>query len=149
MAGHTLYCWSLLPDKNAQPTLALTENMLYLATSKQAVREILESQARPDVLATAVAAQLGPLGEGISRANTGSLILYPQRMAKQTGEILDWVAGILVKTKNISLARLNQELVQLLQSTEVLSVTSTMGREQADWSMSLRKAAPPTPKPGK
>ncbi len=149
VAGQTLYCWPLLPDKNAQPTLALSGNMLYLATTKEAVREILESKARPDALASAVATPLGPLAESISRANTGSLILYPQRMAKQTGEILDWVAGILVKTKNISLARLNQELVQLLQSTEVLSVTSTMGREQADWSMSLRKAAPPTPKPGK
>ncbi len=150
VAGHTLFCWSLLPDKDAQPTLALTENMLYLATSKQAVREILESPARPDDLAPAVAAQLGPLGEAISRANTGSLVLYPQRMAKPTGETLDWVAGILAKTKNISISRLNQELVQLMQSTEVLTATSTMSREQADWSMSLRKAAPPaSPSVGK
>lgn len=149
VAGQTLYCWPLLPDKDAQPALALTENMLYLATSKQAVREILETTVRPDALAGPVATQLGALGEAISRANTGSLILYPQRMAKQTGETLDWVAGILAKTKNISLARLNQELVQLLQSTEVLTATSTMGREQADWSMSLRKAAPPSPNTGK
>lgn len=149
VAGHTLYCWPLLPDKNAQPALALTEHMLYLATSKQAVREILESQVRPDALAAAVATPLGPLGEAISRGNTGSLVLYPQRMAKQTGETIDWVAGILAKTKNISISRLNQELVQLMQSTEVLVATSTMGREQADWSMSLRKAAPPPPKAGK
>lgn len=150
VAGHTLFCWSLLPDKDAQPTLALTDNMLFLATSKQAVREILESQARPDALAPAVAAQLGPLGEAISRANTGSLVLYPQRMAKQTGETINWLAGILAKTKNISISRLNEELVQLMQSTEVLTATSTMSREQADWSMSLRKAAPPSsPSAGK
>lgn len=149
VAGQTLYCWPLLPDKNAQPTLALSGNMLYLATTKEAVREILESKARPDALAAAVATPLGALSESFSRANTGSLVFYPQRMAKQTGETLDWVAGILTKTKNISLARLNQELVQLMQSTEVLSVTSTMGREQADWAMSLRKAALALPKLGK
>lgn len=145
VAGHTIYCWPLLPDKDAQPALAMTEHMLYLATSKQAVREILESKAQPDALAAAVATQLGPLGEEVGRANTGSLVLYPQRMAKQTGETLDWVAGILAKTKNITLSRLNQELVQLMQSTEVLTATSTMGREQADWSMSLRKAAASSP----
>lgn len=148
VAGQTLYCWPLLPDKDAQPALVLTENMLYLATSKQAVREILESKARPDALAAAVATPLGPLADAVSRANTGSLLIYPQRMAKQTGETLDWVAGILSKTKNISLARFNQELVQLMRSTEVLSATSTMGREQADWSLSLRKAAAPSANAG-
>lgn len=116
VAGQTITCWPLLPDKDAQPALALTGNMLYLATSKQAIREILESQARPDALAAAVATPLGPLADSISRANAGSLILYPQRMAKQTGETLDWVAGILLKTKNISLARLRQEVVQLMHT---------------------------------
>ncbi|MDD2464409.1 MAG: hypothetical protein PHI97_10470 [Desulfobulbus sp.] len=140
VAGHTVYCWPLLSDKDAQPALTLTDSMLYLATSKQALKEILESTAKVDSLAGPVTAQLGgPLAEQINKANTGSLVIYPQRMSAKTGEALGWLTGILATTKNISLSRFNQEMVRLMQSTEVITATSNMSHEQADWSLSLRK----------
>jgi hypothetical protein len=143
VAGQTIYCWPLLPDKDAQPALAMTDTMLYLATSKKALRAVLESTAVVDRLPAPVATQLGgPLAERISSANTGSLVIYPQRMSRQTGETLDWLAGILATTKNISISRLNQEMVRLMRSTEILAATSGMTREQADWSITLRKALP-------
>ncbi|MGD9950779.1 MAG: hypothetical protein AB7U29_20245 [Desulfobulbus sp.] len=141
VGGYTVYCWPLLSDKEAQPALAMTDTMLYLATSKQALKELLQSTVKADTLSEPVVAQLGgPLAERISTANTGSLVVYPQRMSAKTGQTLDWLAGILATTKNISLSRLNQETVRLMQSTEIISATSDMNREQTDWSMSLRKA---------
>ena len=141
VGGYTVYCWPLLSDKDAQPALVLTDTMLYLATNKRALKDILESTAKADSLAQPVATQLGAsLGERITKANAGSLVLYPQRMSAKTGETLDWLAGILATTKNISLSRFNKEMVRLMASTESISATSTMNREQSDWSMSLRKA---------
>jgi hypothetical protein len=115
--------------------------MLYLATSKQALKDILNSKAAPNVLAAPVAEHLGAdLGGRVAQANFGSFVLYPQRMARQTGETIDWLAGILATTKNISVSRLNRELVQLMQSTELMAATSHLGKEQAEWTMTIRKA---------
>jgi hypothetical protein len=141
VAGQTLYCWPVLPDEAAQPAIVLTDSMLYLATSKQALKDILNSKAAPNVLAAPVAEHLGAdLGGRVAQANFGSFVLYPQRMARQTGETIDWLAGILATTKNISVSRLNRELVQLMQSTELMAATSHLGKEQAEWTMTIRKA---------
>ena len=141
VAGQTLYCWPVLPDEAAQPAVVLTDSMLYLATSKQALKDILNSKAAPNVLAAPVAEHLGAeLGGRVAQANFGSFVLYPQRMARQTGETIDWLAGILATTKNISVSRLNRELVQLMQSTELMAATSHLGKEQAEWTMTVRQA---------
>lgn len=138
IAGHTVSFWPLLSDKDAQPTLAMTETMLYLSTSKQALKRVLETTASPDSLAKPVAIRLGDsLAKRVATANTGSLVIYPRRMSRQAGETLDWLAGILTATRNISISRLNQEMVRMLQSTEIMAATSEMTRERADWSMSL------------
>jgi len=143
VAGQTLYSWPVLPGE-AQPAAVLTDSVLYLATTKQALKEILESKAPPAVLAAPVTAQLGPdLGGRMASANFSSFIVYPQRMARQTGETIDWLAAILATTKNISLTRLNRELMQLLQSTELMAATSHLTRERAEWTMTVRKAAVP------
>lgn len=150
-AGQTLYSWPVLPDEAAQPTVALTDSMLYLATSKQAVKDVLESKAAPDALAQPVAQNLGSeLAERVGKANFGAFVVYPQRMSRQTGDMIDWLAGILATTKNISISRLNRELVQLLQSTELIAATSSLNKEQAEWTMTVRKAQPlPSPAAGK
>lgn len=138
---HTIHSWPVLPDPAAQPAMVLTDSMLYLATSKQAIRELLESKAAPDALAQPVAASLGgELGERVAKANFGSFVLYPQRMSRQTGQAMDWLAGILATTKNISISRLNRELVQLMRSTDLIAATSHLTKEQAEWTMTIRKA---------
>ncbi|MBV5318319.1 MAG: hypothetical protein JZU50_10985 [Desulfobulbaceae bacterium] len=145
VAGSTIYSWPLLPGEATQPSIVLTDSMFYLATSKQPLKAILTGTAPREVLAAPVISALGTeLSSRLARANFGSFIIYPQRMSRQTGEMIDWVAGILVTTKNISISRLNREMVQLMQSTELLAATSDLTREQADWSMTL-KLAPPQP----
>ena len=141
IAGQTIYSWPVLPGESAQPAAVLTDSMLYLATSKQALQEILESKAVPAALAAPVATQLGPeLGGRMGSANFSSFIVYPQRMARQTGEAIDWLAAILATTKNISVARLNRELVQLMQSTELMAATSHLTKERAEWTLTVRTA---------
>lgn len=141
VAGSTIYSWPLLPGEATQPAMVLTDSMFYLATGKEPLKAILTGTASREALAPPVAAMLGSeLGERIGRANFGSFIIYPQRMSRQTGEMIDWVAGILATTKNISISRLNREMVQLMQSTELIAATSDLNREQADWSMTLKSA---------
>lgn len=143
VAGQTLFSWPLLPGESIEPAFVLTDSMLYLATSKQTLKEILESKAAPNVLPAPVGEQLGAdVGGRVGAANFGSFVLYPQRMAKQTGETIDWLAGILAANKSISVSRLNRELVQLLQSAELVAATSNLGKEQAEWTMTIRKAQP-------
>lgn len=143
VAGNTLYSWPLLPDEAAQPALVLTDSMLYLASSKQLLKEILTGKAPANALAAPVAEQLGPeLDKRVSRANFGCFVLYPARMDRRTGDMIDWVAGILATTKNISIARLSREWSQLMQSTELVVATTDLTKEQADWALTLKKAQP-------
>jgi hypothetical protein len=141
VAGSTIYSWPLLPGEATQPAMVLTDTMFYLATGKEPLKAILTGTAPREALAAPVTAMLGSeLGSRIGRANFGSFIIYPQRMSRQTGEMIEWVAGILATTKNISISRLNREMVQLMQSTELIAATSDLTREQADWTMTLKSA---------
>ena len=148
VAGSTIYSWPVLPGDAAQPAMVLTDSMFYLASSKQPLKDILSGQAATSTLAAPVAEKLGPeLSARISRANFGSVVLYPERMAKQAGDMLDWLAGILATTKNISISRLSREWRQLMQSTELIAITTDLSKDQADWIMTLKTV--PTPPPGK
>ncbi len=142
MGGHTVYSWSVLPGEATQPAVVLTDSMFYLANSKAPLKDILTGTTVPHALEAPVAEALGPeLSERVTGANYGSLVVYPQRMSQATGNTINWLDRILTTTKNISISRLNTEVVQLMQSTEVLVLTSNLGREQAEWSMTLRMAA--------
>lgn len=149
--GHTIYSWPVLPGESAQPAVVLTDSMLYLATSKDGLQELLTSKAAVNALAAPVKDVVGTaVAEQLVSANFSSFVIFPQRMAAQTGAALDWLSGILVTTKNISIGRLNAELVQLLQSTEMVAAATHLTKEQADWTMTMRKAAKqPADKVGK
>ena len=149
--GRTIYSWPVLPGESAQPAVVLTDSMLYLATSKEALQEVLTSKAAVNTLAAPVKDALGAaVADQLVAANFGSFVVFPRRMAAPTGAALDWLAGILASTKNVSMGRLNAELVQLLQSTEMVAAATQLTKEQADWTMTIRKAAKqPADKAGK
>jgi hypothetical protein len=141
VAGQTLYFWPLLPVQDAQPALVRTDSMLYLATGKQPLKDILTGQTATDELAAPVRQNLGTeLGDRITAANFGSFVLYPHRMSRQTGETIDWLGGILAATKNISLARLRRELVLLMEASELVAATTHLARDRAQWTMTVRRA---------
>jgi hypothetical protein len=144
VAGQTLYSWVGPFGKIFQPALLLTDSMLYCATSKQSLKEMLLAQANPSALAAPVAAQLGPeLSGRLSTANFSSFVLYPKRMSGQTIEVLEWVVDIMGATKKkVSLKRFNQELGQVMQATELLAISSNTSKERLEWAVTARKAAP-------
>ena len=141
VGSNTIYSWPLLPGDAAQPAVVVTDSMLYLANNKQMLKDILAAQGSATLLAEPVKAQFGKaLGESFQRANIGSFVVYPERMAKQVGDMMDWLAGILASSKNVSLARLNQEVKGLMQSTEFIAATTETGKDQGDWIMVVKTA---------
>lgn len=140
--GRTIYSWPVMPGVAAQPAMVLTDSMLYLATSKEALQELLTSKAAVNALAAPVRNAVGAaVADRLASANLSSFVVFPQRMATPTGTALDWLGGILATTKNISIGRLNSELVQLLQSTHLVAAATHLTKDQADWTMTVKKAA--------
>ena len=142
VAGQTVYSWPVLPGE-AQPAVVLAGNMLYLSTSKLAVKAILETKAAPDALAAPVAAQAGPeLSARMKAANASSFVLFPARMSRQTGETLDWAAA-LAASQQVSMERLKRELVQLMQSTEMIVGATEMNQKRIEWAITIVRAKQP------
>ncbi|MCL2790028.1 MAG: DUF3352 domain-containing protein [Desulfobulbus sp.] len=141
--GLTVYSWPIMPGE-AQPAAVLTADMLYLSTSKQALKTMLAVKRSPNVLAAPVAAQVGQeLSTRLQAANFSNFIVFPARMARQVGETVDWLGAILASSKHISLERFNRELVQLMQSTELVAVTSQVTKERVEWAATIAKAKKP------
>ena len=142
-AGQAIYSWPLLPGESAQPAAVLTDTMLYLANGKQTLKDLLTAETAPNVLAPAVAKQLGPqLSERVQAANFGSFVLYPERLSHQTGALVDWLAGILATTKNLSVTRLGSEVQQLMRATESVVATTGLSREGGEWTLTVRMTEP-------
>ncbi len=141
VAGQTILSWPLLPGDAAQPAAVLTDAMFYLANGKQTLVDILTAKTAGSTLSAPVAGHLGAeVSDRVAKANFGSFVAYPERISRQTGDLFDWLAGILATTKNISIARLAQELRQFLATTEYIAVTTDLGKEYGDWALSLKSA---------
>lgn len=140
--GHTVYSWPILPAESAQLAIALTDDMLYLATSKATLQNLLAADTASNQLTATVKETMGTgVVDRLMTANSSSLIVQPHQMAVQAGAALDWLGGILTATKNISMGRLNREVVQLLQSVDQVVATSHLTEERAEWTMTVKKAA--------
>ena len=140
-ADQTIHYWPILPGETAQPALVRTDTMLYLANGITTLKEILTATVPPDVLPVAVAEELGPeLSERVTRANSSSLVLYPERMSRQSSDLTRWLAGILSATRSLSVARLSQELNEVMRATELIVMTTDLDQERADWDMSIKAA---------
>ena len=149
--GRSIYSWPLLPGESAQPAVVLTDSMLYLANGKQTLKDLLAAKPTAESLAPAVAEQLGPqLSERVRAANFGTFVLYPQRLSEQTSDLVDWLAGILATTKNLSVDRLGREVQQLMRATECVVATTGLDRDGGEWALTVRlsesaPAAKPAP----
>jgi len=144
--GVSVFSWPLLADKDAQPALSLTESLLFLSTSKAGMVSRLQAAQQPPELNPDVATQLGEeLSLRLSSANSSALVVYPQRMAPRIRPTLHWLGGILSTTRNISLTRINQALLQLMESSPLVLGTVNLDQHQATWTLSLQQAAQAAP----
>ncbi|MBM9536148.1 hypothetical protein [Desulfobulbus alkaliphilus] len=136
--GQIIHSWPILPGEAAQPALVLTETMLYLANGVSAIKEILAATTPADALPDAVVEQLGAeLSERIIRANSSSLVLYPERMSQQSHDLIQWINGIVAVTSNLSITRLSRELNEVLRATELIVMTTDLSHEQAQWDLTI------------
>lgn len=141
VAGRTIHYWPILPGETAQPAVVRTDTMLYLANGITTLKEILTTTVPLDVLPVPVAEELGPeLSERVTRANSSSLVLYPERMSRQSSDLTRWLSGILSATRNLSITRLSQELNEVMRATELIVMTADLDRERVDWDLSIKAA---------
>lgn len=142
VAGQTMYSWSILPGEMAQPALVHTDTMLYLTNGVTAMKEILSTTAPSDTLPDTVAEQLGPeLSERVVSANSSSLVLYPERISRQSHDLIQWMTGFFAATRNLSISQLGRELNEVLRATELIVMTSDLAPERAQWEVTVTTAA--------
>jgi hypothetical protein len=143
MTGQAIHYWSILPGEMAQPALVHTDTMLYLANGVSAIEEILSTTAPFDALPAAVAEDFGPeLSERVVQANSSTLVLYPERMSRQSHELFQWMTGILAVSRNLSITHLSRELTEVLRAIERIVMTTDLSSEQAQWELTITTVAP-------
>lgn len=141
--GQTIHFWPILPGEIAQPALVQTDTMLYLANGVSAIKEILSTTAPLDALPAAVTEDFGPeLSERVVQANSSTLVLYPERMSRQSHDLFQWMTGILAVSRNLSIDQLSRELREVLRAIERIVMTTDLSPEQAQWELTITSVAP-------
>ena len=126
-----IHSWPILPDEALQPAVLLTENMLYLSTSKQNLKEMLAAKGTPADLT----ARMGrDLSGRMQAANYGNFVIFPARMAPQIDASLAWLAHTMQMrlSKKVKMERLRHELMQLLQAVELAASTTVVTKERIE-----------------
>ncbi|WP_153305782.1 hypothetical protein [Desulfogranum mediterraneum] len=134
----TIHYWPLLPGEATQPAMVLTPTMFYLANGSQALVELLGSAAAPVKLRQGVAAELGEeVAAQLEAARQGALVVYPARLAGEIQGLAQWLINTVAAYQGITASRLGAELIQLMASYQVLSMTSTLEQDHGAWSAIL------------
>ncbi len=120
--GKTIYFWPFLPGEATQLALLLDEDMVLLANSSKDLRNMV-GQDRSGAAPLSFAMDR-EVREELLRAEHGAAVLRPARLAARLREPLDWVAGVVEASRNISLQGLNQEILALLGGLEIVSATT-------------------------
>ncbi len=138
--GKTIYYWPVLPGEATQPALLLHDNMLYLANGRSALADILIQEKAQGKLPQPMADLLGSdLSGQLTTANSGAVVLYPKRLAVELGDGVDWLTNLMYATKGISVNTLSKEMLVLMESVEVMVLSSKMTTTHADWSLTLHR----------
>jgi hypothetical protein len=139
VGSHTIYSWAMLPGEATQPAVVLTEDILYLANGPSSLKQILNSEQKNDELSAAAREILGAeLSAQVETANNGIFILQPSRFATQVKGAADWLASLSSATGGTSLTVFKDELLKLLQSTEVAVFVSDLYKDHAGATVTLR-----------
>ncbi|PIE72308.1 MAG: hypothetical protein CSA20_08570 [Deltaproteobacteria bacterium] len=138
----TIYSWSILPGEATELAMMLTEDMLYICNGKSTLTSILSSETKRDALQKTVADALGNDAEKqLVSSRTGSVVIYPARLAEELQSVTEWLINTLAATKGVAAGRLGQEILALMRSYEVVTITSTMTREHGAGACIIKKAA--------
>lgn len=138
--GHTIHYWRLLPAEAAQPAVALTDNMLYIANGPAGLKALLaEEQAG---LSPAARDSLGPeLTDQFASASLLTFAARPSRLAAEAHKAKDWLTAALAGTRAGEAERLREEILILMQAFELAAAWANADGQAADASFFLRPAS--------
>jgi len=119
VGSYHIYSWALLPGEATQPAFVLTKDMLYIANGPSNLKQVLGMEKERELLPESISVKLGaPLADQVRQANNGAFVFWPNRFAAQVKGAADWLAGIVAASQGKSIARLKDEFLLLLQSTD-------------------------------
>uniref|UniRef100_UPI0040571F24 hypothetical protein n=1 Tax=Candidatus Electronema sp. TaxID=2698783 RepID=UPI0040571F24 len=138
-ADHAIHYWRLLPAEAAQPAVALTSEMLYIANGPAGLKYLLaEEQAG---LSPAARDSLGPaLADQLAAASLLTFAARPSRLAAEARKAKDWLTAALAGTRAGAAERLREEILILMQAVELAAAWANADGQAADASFFLRPA---------
>ena len=138
--GNTIYYWSVLPGEATQPALVLTDNMIYAANGKSTLAALVSQESTSGAVPEPMAEVLGDdLVQNITTSNYTTFVMRPERLAMEVKDAADWLAGMLAASNGLSADKLKQELLKLMHSVDVVTVTSTIQKDFADSSLVFKQ----------
>jgi hypothetical protein len=141
--GNTIYYWSVLPGEATQPALVLTDNMIYAANGKSTLAAIVSQESTSGAVPEPMAEVLGnDLVQNITKSNYTTFVMRPERLAVEVKDAADWLAGMLAASNGLSVDKLKQELLKLMHSVDVVTITSTIQKDFAVSSLVFKQALP-------
>ena len=136
LAGNTqLYSWPVMGDIGLVPALGLSDNFVLLGSMQSSVQPLLTSLNQSTAeLPAALAEQLGPeLSKKFGQANSGVYLLRSARLAGKSQSTLELLNSLAVPTTGMSFNRFSQEMVKLMQATDLVAGASSISKGSAHW----------------
>lgn len=147
LAGNTqLYSWPVMTEIGLVPALGLSDSLAFLGTMQGSMQPLLASQEQSGgALPADITAQLGPdLSSGFGKANGGTYLLRSARLAEKSQSTLDLLNSLAGPSIGMNFHRLGQEVLKLMQATELVAGTSNVSKESIDWDTIWIPAKPAT-----
>ncbi len=140
--GRTIYYWSVLPGEATQPALVLTENMIFAANGKSTLAALVAEGPDLQTLPVPMAGILGDdLVKNITASNYTTFVMRPAALAAAVKDAADWLSGMMAATQGVSAEQLKQQVLELMQSVDVLTATSSIQKDHAVSSLVFKQAA--------
>jgi hypothetical protein len=138
--GQTIHYWRLLPAEAAQPAVALTGDMLYIANGPAGLKALLAEDQT--VLPQAAHDSLGPeLADQLADASLLTFAARPAMLAAEARKAENWLTAVFIKM-NVNVSdRLREEMLLLMQEAELAAAWADINGQELDASFFLRAAS--------
>ncbi|MCI5222732.1 MAG: DUF3352 domain-containing protein [Candidatus Electrothrix sp. AR4] len=138
--GHTIYYWTVMPIEATHLATVLTDNMLYIANGESSLKKLLADQQEPTELPQAMSDALGDsLAQRVTGTNYSTFFMRPAQIAAQSGEAADWLSEMLLASKNVSAKKLLKELLKLMGSIDIITISGNIEKKHATSTVIFKK----------
>ncbi|NLZ17403.1 MAG: hypothetical protein GX087_06690 [Desulfobulbaceae bacterium] len=130
-----LFSWPVMTEIGLVPALGLNDSLAFLGTMQGSMQPLLVDQKQPgEALPADITAQLGPdLSSKLGKANGGVFLLRSARLAEKSQSTLDLFNSLAGPSIGVNFNRLGQEVLKLMQATELVAGTTNINKDAIDW----------------